>query len=241
MTKKIKQINYKTSGFSILELATVMIIIGLIVVGIMTVRDLQRSAALRSVVTQIEGYKTIVGAFILKYDELPGDIPDAHDYWDNGTDTICGTATNCNGDGNQEIDTTQESLRSWQHLSLAGLLNKDYTGILDGGKLTINVNIPKTDIDSTGTTMSHGNFYGRSRNFIRLGKEDVNILTGAALSPQNSYEIDFKIDDGVASTGVLLAFDGSNVTVGECITGAPLDYVMLEDGRKCNVVFLLPH
>ena len=53
-----------------------LVIIGLIVGGILTGRDLIDAAAQRAQVTQIQKYNVAVNTFRLKYGYLPGDIPD---------------------------------------------------------------------------------------------------------------------------------------------------------------------
>src|SRR5579883_3383059 len=68
----------KTSGFTLIELSIVLIIIGLIVGGILTGRDLIDAAARRAQISQIEKYNTAVHTFQVKYGYLPGDIPDPY-------------------------------------------------------------------------------------------------------------------------------------------------------------------
>lgn len=62
------------SGFTLIELSIVLVIIGLIVGGILTGHDLIDAAAQRAQVTQIQRYNTAVYTFLGKYGQLPGDI-----------------------------------------------------------------------------------------------------------------------------------------------------------------------
>ena len=64
------------SGFTLIEMSIVLVIIGLIVGGILVGQDLIASAAIRSQISQIERYNTAVYTFRGKYGFLPGDIPD---------------------------------------------------------------------------------------------------------------------------------------------------------------------
>src|SRR5579871_3923101 len=66
------------SGFTLIELSIVLVIIGLIVGGILTGRDLIDAAAQRAQIAQIEKYNTAVNTFRIKYGYLPGDIPDPY-------------------------------------------------------------------------------------------------------------------------------------------------------------------
>src|SRR5579872_6907625 len=80
----------KESGFTLVELSIVLVIIGLIISSVLVGQDLIRSAELRATVTQLEGYNAAVGTFRGKYNGLPGDVAGAVNY---------GFASNGNGDG----------------------------------------------------------------------------------------------------------------------------------------------
>jgi prepilin-type N-terminal cleavage/methylation domain-containing protein len=55
------------AGFTLIELAIVLVIIGLIVGGILVGQDLINAAAVRAQVSQIEKYQTAVHTFQTKY------------------------------------------------------------------------------------------------------------------------------------------------------------------------------
>lgn len=129
----------QSSGFTLIELSTVLVIIGLIIGGILVGRDMIVTAQLRGVITQIERYKTAAMAFKAKYNALPGDMINATDFWP--MDGTCGTnnrsrvSTTCNGDGNGRIgyfssgtwDTNfSETTGFWNQLALAQLIAGGY-------------------------------------------------------------------------------------------------------------------
>ena len=66
----------KQSGFTLIELSLVLVIIGLVVGGVLVGRDLIAASEIRSQISQIEKYNTAVNTFRVKYGYLPGDIPD---------------------------------------------------------------------------------------------------------------------------------------------------------------------
>ena len=70
------KIGAKTSGFTLIELSIVLVIIGLIIGGVLVGRDLISAASVRAQISQIEKYNTAVNTFRGKYGYLPGDIPD---------------------------------------------------------------------------------------------------------------------------------------------------------------------
>lgn len=125
----------RNSGFTLIELSMVILIIGLIAGGILVGRDLIRISELRTLITQQEQFKTATNSFISKYGCMPGDCPNAYDFFspacgDNTDDAIVG----CNGNGNKLVIDAEEStqigehLKFWSHLSLAGLIPGVYQG-----------------------------------------------------------------------------------------------------------------
>ena len=57
----------KRSGFTLIELAIVLVVIGLITGGILVGQDLIQAGQLRSVISQVEKYETAANSFKLKY------------------------------------------------------------------------------------------------------------------------------------------------------------------------------
>lgn len=142
------------SGFTLVEIAIVLLIISLLVGGIVVGANLLRTAELKAVPEEIETLRQAVGTFRDKYSSLPGDMYNATQMWgeENATASICiatvstGTKT-CNGDGNGWIttygngNTYYEAHRFWQHLNNAGILPGHYTGerVATGTSVTCNV------------------------------------------------------------------------------------------------------
>ncbi len=88
-------------GFTLVELAIVLVVIGLIAGGVLVGRDLINAAGVRAQVGQIEKYQTAVNAFRLKYNGLPGDLL-ASDAVQLGFVARAGGASD--GDGNGLIE-----------------------------------------------------------------------------------------------------------------------------------------
>lgn len=125
----------KQTGFTLVELAIVMIIIGLLIGGVLKGQQLIQNAKTAATITQIKGYMAAYNAFLDAYASAPGDMPFA-------TSRLAGcTATNfCgNGDGNSIVGTYDlgqqwnsdqnlttapqiETIYFWKHLALADLI-----------------------------------------------------------------------------------------------------------------------
>ncbi|MBV8775029.1 MAG: prepilin-type N-terminal cleavage/methylation domain-containing protein [Deltaproteobacteria bacterium] len=126
-------------GFTILEMSIVLVVIGLIIGGVLMGQSLIQQAQMRSLIKQIEQYKTAVMTFRDKYAALPGDIANATTFWPadaacTGSHRPSMTTPNgmtCNGDGNAILYWYEQQL-FWQHLSLAGLIQDGpFTGSYD--------------------------------------------------------------------------------------------------------------
>jgi prepilin-type N-terminal cleavage/methylation domain-containing protein len=131
-------------AFSLIELSIVLVILGLLTGGILAGKSLIRASELRSVASDYQRYLTAVHAFKDKYFYLPGDTPNATQFWgaldgNNGTNSDCrgesSTALTCNGDGDGQLcinnacaSNTYESYLFWKHLANAGLIEGTYTG-----------------------------------------------------------------------------------------------------------------
>lgn len=99
------------NGFSLLETALVVTIIGLLVGSILFGQDLINNAKMRKLLTQYQSFNTAVYAFKNKYGCLPGDCAKASTY----------NTLNVDGDGNSSVDN-YENIFFWQHLYLVGLI-----------------------------------------------------------------------------------------------------------------------
>ena len=168
------------NAFSLVELSIVLVILGLLVGGILTGQSLIRAAELRSVTTDIGKYQTVMMTFRDKYLALPGDMPNATDFWGSldagdGIGSDCYTASvpdgtkTCNGTGDGQVHNVEggsgqywnyaERFLFWQHLANAGLIEGQYTGQTDSSSdnhvLTAGKNVPAGKISGTYFGVSH--------------------------------------------------------------------------------------
>jgi prepilin-type N-terminal cleavage/methylation domain-containing protein len=126
----------RAHGFTLLEMAIVLVVIGLIVGGITVGISLKKQAALQSTVKDVDIYLTAAKQFRDKYFYLPGDFPNATDSWGSAGASCAsaGTGTQtANGNGDGKIDSCCEAFRFWQHLNNEGLVPGQYTGLTASG------------------------------------------------------------------------------------------------------------
>jgi len=97
-------VHIRTTGFTLIELSIVLVIIGLLVGGILVGRDLIEFAKVRAQITQLSDIETQIKTFELKYNCIPGDCPNATDLLGSGSVSsysygVCNSSV-CNGTGN---------------------------------------------------------------------------------------------------------------------------------------------
>jgi len=241
--------NIKTSGgFTLTEMAMVTTIIGLILIGITGGKALLEKSRVQSVIKDFNKYQAAISAFQAQYKYLPGDFPDASNFWNVGAFPPCTPApapAGCNGNGNGMIfeDSHEgEHLRAWQHLTRSEALSGSYTGaeVPVAFNMQVRINIPASIIKGAGYW-----FRGESipasvapfdKNRIQIGTYDgiSRSMRGAVFTPQDARAIDLKMDNGFADTGGILATIGTPAA-GSCVTGAAYDLDSPDKG--CILVY----
>ncbi|MDR1334387.1 MAG: prepilin-type N-terminal cleavage/methylation domain-containing protein, partial [Holosporaceae bacterium] len=167
-------------GFSLIEVAIAVVVIGLITSFALKGRELINLAKLRSVADQASMFRIAVQGFFDKYGALPGDFSAAHEVI---SDTVQ------NGSGRGEIISIEDAKRFWQHLIAADLLSVE---LING--------FPTSKLGGYYTVSS--NIEGHSGIWIVLckGTTDNRNFSGI-LSPEDAYIIDKNNDSGNPTMG----------------------------------------
>src|SRR5689334_16317432 len=110
------------SGFTLVEIAIVLVIIGLLLGGILKGQELINSAKVKNLANDFRVIPTYIYAYQDKFKALPGDDPAG------ATHLPTAAAPADNGNGNGVIDglwnsstNTDESFRFWRSVRLANL------------------------------------------------------------------------------------------------------------------------
>ena len=199
--------NNNHKGFTLVELAIVLVIIGLIVSSVLVGQDLIKAAQLRATVRQYNEFQVGVNTFIGKYNGIPGDIL--------ASSATAFGLTGSGGDGGGTIlDASStyvlnsgEITSFWGHLTTSGkeLISGTYAGTCVTG-CTAGIDYPSMKYGSAGWGV-----YGVSgTNYFYAGMAQTETTTATTTTvpfiPLDAYNIDIKIDDGLPNTG--------NVTTG---------------------------
>jgi prepilin-type N-terminal cleavage/methylation domain-containing protein len=166
------------AGFTLVEIAIVMVIIGLLIGGVLKGQAMVQNAKVKRVVKQTDELRAAVMAFYDKYGVYPGD--------ENLGPIPPGSDGEGDGDGRIEGGGTNEDNELFRDLQLAGLISGDYNGTTDYGMHAFGGEIYITYDDPDG---------GDNKHWFRL--ED--------LPAEVCLEIDVKYDDGDWNSGSIVA------------------------------------
>ena len=208
------------SGFTLVELAIVLVIIGLIIGGVLVGQDMIKAAEVRSTAGQVEKYNATVNTFRDKYQFIPGDLTSAAAVR-FGFTTRTGVPGHGDGNGLLEGCTAGAVLNGcetalfWRDLNQVNLIDGSFTTATDATTTAADPTAVKAIIPDA--KLGRGNnvsVYGfRGTNYYQIGA--VTALAAgvptlaASLTPQEAFNIDAKVDDGKPNTGVARAANPS--------------------------------
>jgi prepilin-type N-terminal cleavage/methylation domain-containing protein len=240
------------SAFTLVELAIAIVIISLLLAGVMQGSELIKQAQVRSFTKLAQTFQSANNTFKMKYNFLPGDLPNATTFFDT---TTCNNMTYsnvpCNSNqsnaGNGLIDGTwntdsSDQMRYWVHLSLSKILTVNPVGTSDYSynRFDIGKNRTWSVVGTGGFLANMALNYGPSTATVAF--TNINYFAffnhngpwdGSIISAPDAASVDEKLDDGKPLTGKFLAGTGSNNSTTECIVGT--EYNFLSDAISCNL------
>jgi prepilin-type N-terminal cleavage/methylation domain-containing protein len=222
------------AGFTLVELAIVMIIIGLLIAGVLKGQELIANAKTTSTVAQLKAIDAAVSAFKDTYGALPGDLQTPANRMPN-----CGTACTAgagNGDGNIDAANSYaaalgtEAKAFFPDLASANLV----TNIIDNGTVGWGNDFLQAKIDTSGyipgsvNTPSAANMPGSvavlgtgSGLYVALmSVAAVPVAANTGLQPKQANSIDIKLDDGIPGAGNVIAIGTVGVAATNCASTA---------------------
>lgn len=216
----------KNSGFTLIEIAIVLVIIGLLLGGVLKGQELINNAKVRNIISQQDSYKAAFFAFQDRFRALPGDYAQA-------AANISGNPGTPNGDGNSRVEllnaaNCNETVTAWLHLTRAGFISGNFAGGCGAAAA----------VDNSPT-----NAYGGivqlifDNNFTGIQTISHNLKTGALIPVNIISEIDRKLDDGFPNTGIF-RFSTWQGAAAACTTGNPATWDIAGANANCGGAYL---
>ena len=185
--------NSNEAGFTLVEIAIVLVIIGLLLGGILKGQEMITQAKIKNAINDFNGVTVAVTSYQDRYRFLPGDDPNADTRW-----TVQAPAK---GDGNGVIAgkynaavagpgapaATEESNLFWQHLRIAGFVPGRTAGAGSGsqpqnaaaGMVGVqSAANPGVGLGFTGFTICSSNLPDKVASAIDTQMDDSNSATG---------------------------------------------------------------
>jgi prepilin-type N-terminal cleavage/methylation domain-containing protein len=207
-------------GFTLVEIAIVLVIIGLLLGGILKGQEMITQAKIKNVIADFSGVSAAYHGYVDRYKKIPGDDPCAGGAVLAGN---CGTTTGrwtgaVAGDGNGVVGgkynisgaSTAESRQWWDHLRRAGFVS----GVGDQqpfNALTGMIGVQTGDAATPTPGAALGGFSGI-------------IICSANLPDKVAIAADTQMDDGVPSSGsvrgVLQTSPNPDIATGTTVAAA---------------------
>jgi prepilin-type N-terminal cleavage/methylation domain-containing protein len=183
----------RQGGFTLVEIAIVLVIIGLLLGGVLKGQELIEQSKIKRVVNDFNNVSAAIMTYQDRYRFLPGDDPNAATRWPTA---VAGTTPANSGNGNGVLNNApvfgvanNESGWAWQHLRAAGLLTGDMSTAARS---------------YTPEQTPFGSYYGIGSGATAMGFGAVPVFC-ASLPPKAAEQLDQQLDDGNPQTGNIRA------------------------------------
>lgn len=205
------------SGFTLIEIAIVLVIIGLLLGGVMKGQELINSAKVKNLAGDFKNVPLFIYSYQDKYRALPGDDLNSVNHVSGVAATTPVLADVGNGliNGNWDsLTVTDESVKFWQQIRLAGLaagptvLPASITSQADPFLQQNSVG-GRVGIESGSTTPPITNLKG------------AYIVCSMHILGKFAKQLDTTMDDGVGNTGSIMSALESSYVTGTPSAGVP--------------------
>lgn len=208
---------HQQRGFTLIEIAIVLVIIGLLLGGVLKGQELINSAKVKNLAQDFRGVSAAYYGYQDRFRASPGDDRAANTHVNGGTTaTTGGVAGAARGDARvngsfASVTNTDETFLVWQHLRLAGLI----TGTPDtasGDYIPRNaeggiIGLTGDPVLTNPATPYPGIFYVCSRG----------------IQGRYARQLDTQLDDGNTQTGSIRVIENNVATQADATAVLPAD------------------
>jgi prepilin-type N-terminal cleavage/methylation domain-containing protein len=192
------------SGFTLIEIAIVLVIIGLLLGGVLKGQELINSAKVKNLATDFKNIPVFIYGYQDKFRALPGDDINAASHVTNAfaaTSPTGGSYARGNGviEGAWDsITLTDETQKFWEHVRLAGLASGQTTGdLLPTNSVGGVIGITNGGVDNPDPNAAPNKITG------------TYIICSAGILGKYAKQLDIQMDDGNPLTGSMRAYNST--------------------------------
>jgi prepilin-type N-terminal cleavage/methylation domain-containing protein len=217
----------KQSGFTLIEIAIVLVIIGLLLGGVLKGQELINSAKVKNLATDFKNVPVYIYGYQDKFRALPGDDVNAASH----------VAASTNGNGNGLIDgawdepTTfaAETQLFWMHVRLANLAPGPTAANLDL--------LPNNAVGGVVGVTSSSSFNATSSVAVAGTINASYVVCSSAIMGRYAKQLDLQMDDGVYNSGSLRIYTsaGRGSALAVPATGSGLTSGQIDDNQTFTV------
>ncbi|GAO35899.1 hypothetical protein SCT_1295 [Sulfuricella sp. T08] len=200
----MQHIKRNQSGFTLVEIAIVLVIIGLLLGGVLKGQEIIENAKTKSLINDMKGAAAAFYSYQDRYKAIPGDDLLASTRFTgalngNGNGAIAGTYATQAG-----CSVANETGCFWQHTRLAGFITGDTV----------------TNAGANPGNHSLGGLLGVQGTTVAYGLAGPKVCAGS-VPTKNASSVDAQLDDGMPGTGTFRANAGAAGAVNAATAAAP--------------------
>ena len=185
----------RSSGFTLIELSIVLVIIGLLLGGVLKGQELIASAKVKNMAGDFKSIQVMLYGYQDKFRALPGDDAGVVSHVSGGTLAQTGTPGNAVIEGDWDsIDSKDESFLFWQHVRLAGLA----AGSAD---LAAPEYLPRNADGGRLGVQSIGAF--RTAGITDASLTGLYVACSDGVAGKLAKQLDVTLDDGATASGAV--------------------------------------
>ena len=208
----------RQKGFTLIEIAIVLVIIGLLLGGVLKGQELINNARVKSFANDFRNIPVFIYAYQDRFRAIPGDDQQATTHA-GATATVATTPAGTLGNG--QIDgawnstiPTDESCLFWQHIRLANLAP---------GTTTVTCNAAYYPSNASGGQIGIQSASGFATITLPTAMAGTYIICSAHISGQFVLQLDTLLDDGNPQIGAMRAIDETALGAATAATTAAVN------------------